>query len=76
MSSQEELDILEAYDDYTEAPREVVYLHLNKSTYIIGETLGFTAYVLDKNDKEPSVLTSNLYVTIEDHSQNIIIRYK
>ncbi|MEO1031146.1 MAG: hypothetical protein AAFX55_07060 [Bacteroidota bacterium] len=72
MSSQEELDILEAYEDYTEAPREVVYLHLNKSTYIIGETLGFKAYVLDKNDKKPSVITSNLYVTLEDATQNII----
>ena len=47
-------------------------MHLNKSTYIIGETIGFTAYVLDKKDKKPSLLTTNLYVTIEDKDQNIV----
>ncbi|WP_299365969.1 hypothetical protein [Winogradskyella sp.] len=70
--SQEELDILEAYEEYTEAPREVVYLHLNKSTYVIGEIIGFTAYVLDKKDKRPSALTTNLYVSIEDDAKNIV----
>jgi hypothetical protein len=70
--AQEAQDILDHYSDYTEAPREVVYLHLNKSTYVIGETIGFTAYVVNKNDKKPSSLTTNLYVTIEDNTQNTI----
>lgn len=70
--SQEDDKILEAYQEYTKAPREVVYLHLNKSTYFIGETIGFTAYVLDKKDKKPSLLTTNLYVSIEDKASNIV----
>lgn len=72
VNAQEDSEILNAYKDYTDAPREVVYLHLNKSTYIIGETIGFTAYVLDKKDKKPSLITTNLYVTIEDKAQNTI----
>ena len=72
LNAQEDDEIIEAYEDYTDAPREVVYLHLNKSTYIIGETIGFTAYVLDKNSKKPSLLTTNLYVSVEDKAQNIV----
>lgn len=68
---QEPPNISEVYENYSEAAREVVYLHLNKSKYIKGETVGFTAYVLDKKDKKPSGLTTNLYVTIEDENRNI-----
>ena len=72
LSAQEESEILDAYEDYTEAAREVVYMHLNKSTYIKGESIGFSAYVMDKKDKKPSQLTTNLYVSIEDENNNII----
>ncbi|WP_400076040.1 hypothetical protein [Winogradskyella sp. R77965] len=73
LSAQEEsVDIIDTYEDYTASPRETVYLHLNKSTYIKGEFIGFTAYVLDKKDKRLSLLTTNLYVSIEDENKNII----
>ncbi|WP_412559708.1 hypothetical protein [Winogradskyella sp. MIT101101] len=72
ISAQEDSEVLEAYEDYTEAAREVVYMHLNKSTYIKGESIGFTAYVMDKKDKKPSLLTTNLYVSIEDENKNVI----
>lgn len=72
ISAQEDSEILDAYEDYTEAAREVVYMHLNKSTYIKGESIGFTAYVMDKKDKKPSQLTTNLYVSIEDENKNIL----
>ncbi|APY08604.1 hypothetical protein BWZ20_09955 [Winogradskyella sp. J14-2] len=73
VASQNEIDIIsDAYEDYTHLPREVVYLHLNKSTLFVGETLGFTAYVLNKNDKKLSTTTKNLYVTIEDKNEKII----
>ena len=72
VKAQDNSYILNAYKDYSAAAREVVYLHLNKSTYIKGESIGFTAYVLDKKDKKPSLLTTNLYVTIVDKAQNIV----
>ncbi|WP_299120864.1 hypothetical protein [uncultured Winogradskyella sp.] len=71
-AQEESIDVIDKYEDYTTSPRETVYLHLNKSTYIKGESIGFTAYVLDKKDKRLSLLTTNLYVSIEDENKNII----
>ncbi|MBU2926934.1 hypothetical protein [Winogradskyella psychrotolerans] len=72
LNAQEDSEILDSYEGYTEAAREVVYLHLNKSTYIKGENIGFTAYVLDKKDKKPSFLTTNLYVSIADKDNKVL----
>ncbi|WP_296311855.1 hypothetical protein [Winogradskyella sp. UBA3174] len=71
-NSQEDSDLVDAYEDYTEAAREIVYAHLNKSTYIKGEDIGFTAYVLDKKDKKPSLLTTNLYISVSDANNTIV----
>ncbi len=67
-------DILSSYNDYTKLPRELVYVHLNKSTYIKGEAIGFTSYILDKSDNQLSKLTTNLYCIITDKDDNIIKR--
>ena len=72
LHSQENNTIFEAYENYVEAPREVVYLHLNKSTYVKGESIGFTAYVLDKKEKTPSLITTNLYISISDENNKQI----
>ena len=67
-SQQEYKDaqLVDMYENYTELPREVAFVHLNKSVYIKGELLAFQAYVLDKNTKELSEETTNLYVSISD----------
>ncbi|MBU2926935.1 hypothetical protein [Winogradskyella psychrotolerans] len=70
--AQESSQIVETYKAYTTPAREVVYLHLNKSTYISGEPIGFTAYVLDKKSKQPSFITTNLYVSIEDKNETVL----
>jgi hypothetical protein len=72
LSAQTTDDILEAYENYTEAPRELAYVHLNKSTYIEGEIMGFTAYLFDKFTKEPSKTTTNLYCTISDKEGKVL----
>jgi uncharacterized membrane protein len=41
--------------------QETVYTHLNKSTYIKGEEIGFTSYLFNKKTKKPTLFTSNLY---------------
>ncbi|MDG5490523.1 hypothetical protein [Psychroserpens sp. SPM9] len=64
--------LLDLYETYSESPREVVYVHLNKSTYVNGEMLGFTAYIFDKFAKQRSVATTNLYCTISDLDGNVI----
>lgn len=71
-NAQDAEEILDNYSDYTEAPREIAYVHLNKSTYVAGEMLGFTAYVFDKYVKEPSKMTKNLYCTISNKDGEVI----
>lgn len=68
--SQEKL--MSAFSAYSEAPREVAYVHLNKSVYVEGEMLGFSAYVFDKFTKERSLMTSNLYCNITDEEGQVI----
>ncbi len=65
-------NILAAYQDYTKLPKELVYIHLNKSIYIKGEDIGFTAYVLDKSSKRFSNLTKNLYCVLLNKKGRII----
>jgi hypothetical protein len=72
INAQEDSKIIDAYEDYTEAPREISYVHLNKSTYIEGEMMGFTAYLFDKYTKEPSTMTSNLYCTISNEKGDVL----
>ena len=73
LNAQEKaVDIVSLYQNYTSDAREVVYVHLNKSAYFKGEAIGFTAYTLDKKDKRPSKVTTNLYVSIEDENNNIL----
>ena len=73
MVSQNTIDqLIDSYVDYVDAPREVAYVHLNKSVYVEGEMLGFQAYVFDKITKERSMMTSNLYCTIIDNDGKVI----
>ncbi|WP_299337754.1 hypothetical protein [uncultured Psychroserpens sp.] len=67
--------ILETYQTYFSAPREIAFIHLNKSTLITGEMLGLTAYVLEQSSKKRSLLTTNLYCTISDKN-GIVIKEK
>ena len=68
-------NIIDAYEEYTEETREIVYAHLNKSTYVKGEMMGFTAYIFDKYSKKTSLETKNLYCTISN-SDNQILKKK
>ena len=68
--SEDVLDgILNDFARYSDLPREVAYVHLNKSVFIKGEDLGFKAYVVDKDHKRPSQETENLYCVLKDCSQ-------
>ena len=65
-------EIITPFKEYSTAFRELSYCHLNKSTYIKGEMVGFSAYVLDKGLKTPSELTKNLYCIITDNNDKLI----
>ncbi|MDT8347923.1 MAG: hypothetical protein RQ756_08975, partial [Flavobacteriaceae bacterium] len=55
-----------SYSNYFELPREQVFLHLNKTKFVTGETLWFKAYVTDQKYGILNPLTKNLYVGIYD----------
>ena len=64
--------IIDSYKVYANNLREIAYAHLNKSVFVKGETLAFSAYVFVKGNKKPSQLTSNLYCTISDENGKTI----
>ncbi|WP_204344325.1 hypothetical protein [Psychroserpens algicola] len=70
--SQENTNVIESYATYSKLPREIAYVHLNKSIYIKGECIGFSAYILDKNTKKPSSITTNLYCTVSNKDRSIV----
>lgn len=62
----------QALENYLEMPRELAYLHLNKAVYLKGEQIGFTAYVVNKQNLTPSKTSTNLYVQIKDGDNKIV----
>ena len=72
--SQEKNDdeLFNSYQSYIQLPRETCYAHLNKSTLVSGESLGFTVYLFDKYTKRSSVVTRNVYCTLETRSGKVL----
>ncbi len=65
-------DLVSSYRLYTELPREIGFAHLNKSTYLKGEILGYTAYIFDKANHKLSTTATNVYCTISDEKNDLI----
>ena len=59
---------VDAYVDYFSLPRESLYLHTNKTTYIIGESeeIWFTVYAYDRKSHLSSKVTSNIHLGLYD----------
>ncbi|TSE06296.1 hypothetical protein [Aquimarina algiphila] len=72
LSAQETLQISpeEANAQYFDIPRETVYVHLNKSTYLHGEEIWFKEYTYDRKNNLPSRFTTNLNVELFDDKGN------
>ncbi len=52
------------YTEYFKQPREIPYLHLNKTNFIEGEEVWFQAYVLNQKTSKLHQHTTNLYCHI------------
>ena len=46
------------------APREILYLHFDKPSYIIGDTIWFSAYLLDAHNHAPVLLSGIAYIEL------------
>lgn len=53
-------------------PQEKVYLHTDKPHYSAGETIWFTAYLVEGQLNLPDAVSSIVYVDLVDPNQNII----
>lgn len=60
--------IEESYQEYFKIPREALYVHTNKTTYLTGEEIWFKAYAFDKKNSLSSLKTKNIYFGIYDSS--------
>lgn len=49
--------------DYT-YPREKVYVHFNSSSYLVGDTIWYKAYVVRASSLKPTTLSGVLYVEL------------
>jgi hypothetical protein len=67
-----EKNIDTVYTKYTKRFQEVIYAHLNKSKFIKGESIEFSIYAFDKQQKILSTSTVNLYCVISDQNNNPI----
>lgn len=61
-----------SFTNYTKNPREIAYSHLNKSTYIVGEDIGFTTYIINNTTNSFSDFATNLYCVVKNKEDKII----
>ncbi|QNL49025.1 hypothetical protein H8S90_20075 [Olivibacter sp. SDN3] len=55
-------------------PLEKLYLQLDKSDYLLGDTIWYKAYVMDGTFSTPSQLSGILYIELSDNQGNIVKR--
>jgi hypothetical protein len=70
VKSQDNTAIEAKYASYFDLPRESVFLHLNKSTFIKGESIWYKGYIYNRKDSVPFKETTNLYVGLYDAEGN------
>ena len=55
-------------------PREKAYLHLDNTSYYIGDTIWYKAYVVTAEQNQPSPISTPLYVELLDTPMHIHAR--
>lgn len=56
--------IAQSLDNYYQFERENIYLHLNKFSFLSGETIWFKGYIFDKKTNTPNTGTTNVYISL------------
>ncbi|MBC8756800.1 hypothetical protein H2O64_19155 [Kordia sp. YSTF-M3] len=56
----------QAHFKYSE--EEAVFVHLNKTTYLVGEEIWFKGYIFNKRNEEISAISTNLHVGLYDEN--------
>ena len=63
--------VLNSYSEYFSLPRETVYTHFNKTSFLVGESVWFKTYVRDRHQDKVSKATTNVNVAIYDSQGNL-----
>ena len=61
-------DVEDNFEDYAELTREQIYSHINKSTFITGESIWFKTYIISRDIMELSTKTANIYCVLYDRN--------
>ena len=70
LSAQNIDSIQQINQSYYKLDRESIFVHLNKSDYIVGENIWFKGYIYNRHKKRPSIETTNISVGIYDATGN------
>ncbi|WP_334056177.1 hypothetical protein [Polaribacter sp. P097] len=70
--SFQDLNIEDEFKNYTQPYEEVMYAHLNKTKFIVGENIGYTVYAFNKKNKILSSVTTNIYCVITDKNNKVV----
>ncbi len=73
-NSQDSINIQKSYKDYFKLPRESVFIHTNKTTYLVGEKIWLKTYILDRKNNLSSKASSNIHVDLFDSKGNTILK--
>jgi hypothetical protein len=69
-----ESKLIKPYVQYFQPGREWVYTHLNKSSYVQGDDMWFTSYVLNPSNRQLNLATSKLYVELWSPQKKLVSR--
>ncbi|MDY8138656.1 hypothetical protein [Aquimarina sp. 2201CG5-10] len=58
--------IFDSNTQYFSLNRDVIHLHLNKTTYVTGDEIWFKAYLRNRTTQKPALSISNIYLTLID----------
>jgi len=62
----QEKSVVNSYVDYFTLPRETLFLHTNKTTYMPGEEIWFKIYAYDRKSQLTSKVTTNIQLGVFD----------
>lgn len=68
----QEKSAVNAYVDYFNLPRETLFLHTNKTTFLPGEEVWFKAYAYDRKSQLTSKATTNIRLGIFDKDGKLV----
>ncbi len=64
--------VSDAYAKYFGLPRETLFTHLNKTSFLVGESVWFKTYARDRHEDKVSKATTNINVGLYDSNGKLV----